>query len=60
MLGMIAVFLIIFIVVIVTMTWIIANSMLYNNVTIEAVFTIMFSISYAIMATYIIHIFGYI
>ena len=60
MLGIIAVFLIIFIVVIVTMTWIIANSMLYNNVTIEAVFTIIFSISYAAMATYIIHILGYI
>ena len=60
MLGTAAVFLIIFFIVIAITTWVIANSMLYNNVTIEAVFTIIFSITYALMATYIIHILGYI
>ena len=60
MLGTAAVFLIIFFIVIAITTWVIANSDNYNNIIIETIFTIIFSITYALMATYIIHILGYI
>lgn len=60
MLGMIAVFVIIFAVIIFAEIWIMNNGGLINNEELIIMLVLVLSISYAWMLTYIIHIFGYI